>query len=67
MIVVDKEHNGDVELAAGDDDDGNTRRTSGVVEAEVTHPIVGKEHNLEEELYDEKVWGEMVEEEEGQR
>ena len=54
---MDKEHNGDVELAvAGDDDGGNTRRTSGVVEAaEVTHPIVGKEHNLEEELCDEKV------------
>ena len=61
---MDKEHNGDVELAAGDDDDGNTRRTSGVVEAEVevTHPIVGKEHNPEEEPCDEKVWREKVEE-----
>ena len=57
MVVVDKEHNGDVEFVAGDDDDGNTRRTSEVVEeeAEVRHPIVGKEHNLEEELCDEKV------------
>ena len=56
---MDKEHNGDVEL----DDDGNTRRTSGVVEAEeeATHPIVGKEHNLEEEPCDEKVWREKVE------
>jgi hypothetical protein len=54
---VDKEHNGDVELAAGDDDDGNMRHTFGVVEAEAeaTHPIVGKEHNLEEEPCDEKV------------
>ena len=49
---MDKEHNGD---------DGNTRRTSVVVEAGVTHPIVGKEHNLEEELCDEKVWREKVE------
>ena len=50
MVVEDKEHNEDVELVAGDDDDGNTRRTSEVVEEEeeVTHPIVGKEHNLEE-------------------
>ena len=46
---MDKEHNGDV-------DDGNTHRTSGVVEAvaEATHPIVDKGHNLEEEC-DEKV------------
>ena len=51
---MDKEHNGD---------GGNIRRTSAVVEAEaeVTHPIVGKEHNLEEELCDEKVWREKVE------
>ena len=53
---MDKEHNGDVELAAaGDDDDGNTRRISGVAEEVVTHPIVGKERILEEELCDEKV------------
>lgn len=56
---MDKEHNEDVEPAVGDDD-GNTRRTSGVVGAEATHPIVGKEHNLEEELCDEKVWREKV-------
>ena len=59
---MDKEHNEDVELA--DDDGGNTHRTSGVVEeeAEVTHPTVGKEHNLEEGLCDEKEWHEKVEE-----
>lgn len=45
---MDKEHNGDV-------DDDNMRRTSGVAEVEVAHPIVGKEHSLEEELCDEKV------------
>ena len=50
MVVVDKEHNEDVEFVADDDGGGNTHRTSVVVEeeAEVMHPIVGKEHNLEE-------------------
>lgn len=28
---------------------------------EVTYPIVGKEHNLEEELCDEKAWREKAE------
>ena len=62
---MDKEHNEDVEFVAGDDDGGNTHRTSEVVEEEeeVTRPIVGKEHNLEEEVCDERVWREKVEEE----
>ena len=63
MVDVDKEHNEEVELAAGDDNGGNTCHTSGVVkEAEVTHFIVGKEYNLEEELCDEKVWRGKAEE-----
>ena len=63
MVVADKEHNEEVEFAAGDNNGGNTCHTSGVVEeAEVTHPIVGKEHNLEEELCDEKVWHGKAEE-----
>ena len=59
MVVVYREHNEDVQFAAGDDGGGNTCRTSGVVEeaAEVTHPIVGKKHNLGEELCDEKEGG----------
>jgi hypothetical protein len=46
---------------AGDDDDGNTRRTFGVgVGVGVARPIAGKVNSLEEEVCDEKVWGEKV-------
>jgi len=64
VAVVDKRHNVDVQhfeladVAVADvvvDGDGNTHRTSGVVEGEeVAHPIVGRVHNLEE-------WREKVE------
>lgn len=70
MAVVDKQHNGDeqrFELAGGaadvvvaGDDGGNTRRTFGVGEVEVVHPIVSKVDNLEEELCGGKVWHEGV-------
>lgn len=43
-------------------DDGNTRRTFGVGEAEgVAHSIDGKVDSLEEEVCDERVWGEKAE------
>lgn len=63
---MDKQHNADVQpfeladVVAADvvvDDGGdNMRRTSEVVEVEeVTCPIVGRVHNLEEEGCDERV------------
>jgi hypothetical protein len=70
VAVVYKQHNGDEQhfelvdgaadvVVAGDDDD-NTRRTFGVGEVEVAHPIVSKVDNLEEELCGGKVWHEVV-------